>query len=69
MKKFKKYNIKNILSGSEGVELNEAKPFDEAERERAISELMDQILSSDLFQETFEKLSNWTVEPTNSFRK
>ena len=57
MKKFKKYNIKNILSGSEGVELNEAKPFDEAERERAISELMDQILSSDLFQETFEKLS------------
>lgn len=57
MKKFKKHNIKNILSGSEGVEIDEIDPLDEEERERLVADLMDQILSSDLFQETFEQLS------------
>ncbi len=57
MKKFKKHNIKNILSGSEGVEIDEIDPHDEEERERIVADLMDQILSSDLFQETFEQLS------------
>jgi len=57
VKKFKKHNIKNILSGSEGVEIDEIDPHDEEERERIVADLMDQILSSDLFQETFEQLS------------
>ena len=57
MKKSKKDIIKTPLSGSEGVDIEEIDPFEEAEREIVVADLMEQILSSELFKDTFEKLS------------
>ena len=57
MKKSKKDIIETPLSGSEGVEIKEIEPFDEAERESVVADLMEQILSSEFFKDTFEKLS------------
>jgi hypothetical protein len=57
VKKSKKDNTKDETIESKSVEIDEIDPLEETEREKVVADLMDQILSSDLFQETFERLS------------
>jgi len=60
VKKSKKDNIEQKSDESKSVEIEEIDPFEELEkeeREKVIADLMDQILSSDIFHETFDKLS------------
>jgi hypothetical protein len=60
VKKSKKDNIKTILSGSDPSKID-VDMLDEKRTDNLIESLMDRIMSSEFFHDTFEKLANQEI--------